>query len=56
MPDLVKVEYQQTGQSSLVNELGMRENILNISLTYVRKRLRRNCLFRFNRNNRREFI
>jgi len=23
MPDLVKVEYQQTGQSSLVNELGM---------------------------------
>ena len=25
MPDLVKVEYQQTGQSTLVNELGMRE-------------------------------
>ena len=23
MPDLVKVEYQQTGQSSLVNEVGM---------------------------------
>ena len=25
MPDLVKVQYQQTGQSSLVNEVGMRE-------------------------------
>ena len=25
MPDLVKVQYQQTGQSSLVNELGMRK-------------------------------
>jgi len=25
MPDLVKVEYQQTGQSTLVNEVGMRE-------------------------------
>jgi len=23
MPDLVKVEYQQTGQSIFVNELGM---------------------------------
>ena len=28
MPDLVKVQYQQTGQSSLVNELGMREKRL----------------------------
>jgi len=24
MPDLVKVQYQQTGQNTLVNELGMR--------------------------------
>jgi len=28
MPDLVKVEYQQTGQSSLVNEVGMRKKRL----------------------------
>jgi len=28
MPDLVKVEYQQTGQSIFVNELGMQKKRL----------------------------